>query len=115
MYLYSFLFCGFICLLGQIIFDNTRLTSGHVTTLFVVLGALLDTFHIYDWLILRVGSGALVPITSFGHSLVHGALESTNEFGIMGLFLGMFNLTAPGIIAVIVFSFFLTLLFKPKS
>lgn len=115
LYIYSFLFCGFICLIGQIILDNTKLTSGHVTTLFVVIGAFLDIFGIYDWFVLRVGAGALVPITSFGHSLIHGALESAHSFGIMGLFLGMFDLTSPGIIAAIVFSFFLSLFFKPKS
>ena len=69
-YLYSFLFVGFICLIGQIILDNTKLTAGHITSIFVVFGALLDTFNIYDEIIKYVGGGALVPITSFGHSLM---------------------------------------------
>ena len=47
-YLYSFIFCGFICLIGQLILDNTKLTPGHVTSLFVVIGAFLDIFGIYD-------------------------------------------------------------------
>jgi stage V sporulation protein AE len=46
--LLSFLFCGAICLIAQIILDNTKLTPGHITSIFVVLGALLDTFNIYD-------------------------------------------------------------------
>ena len=29
--IYSFLFCGTICLIAQIIKDNTNLTSGHIT------------------------------------------------------------------------------------
>ncbi len=115
LYLNSFLFCGFICLLGQIILDNTKLTSGHITTLFVVIGTFLDIFSIYDWIIIRVGGGALIPITSFGHSLIHGAMEAARNFGIIGLFFGMFDLTSPGIVAVIVFSFFMSLIFKPKS
>ena len=83
--------------------------------MFVVLGAFLDIFSIYDKIVLWAGAGASVPITSFGHLLIHGALESVKEFGFMGLFLGMFEFTSAGIIAAIVFSFFLSLIFKPKS
>lgn len=115
IYIYSFIFCGFICLIGQLILDNTKLTPGHVTTLFVILGAFLDIFGIYDTLIDIFGGGALVPITSFGHSLIHGALASSVDDGIIGLAMGMFNLTSAGIIAAIVFSFFLSLIFKPKN
>ena len=115
IYFNAFIFCGIVCLIGEIILDNTRLTAGHVTTIFVILGALLDTFHIYDKFVLWAGGGAMVPITSFGHSLVHGALASAHNNGIIGLALGMFDLTSAGIIAAIVFSFFLSLIFKPKD
>jgi len=115
IYLYSFIFCGFICLIGQIILDNTKLTPGHVTTLFVILGAFLDIFGIYDSLIDIFGGGAMVPITSFGHSLIHGALSSALDDGIMGLSIGMFSLTSAGIISAIIFAFFLSLMFKPKN
>ena len=116
MYLvYSFLFCGLLCALAQVILDYTKLTPGHVTSLFVVLGAFLDTFSIYDWIIQKVGGGALLPITSFGHSLIHGALASADKVGILGILMGMFHLTATGISAAILFSFFFALLFKPKN
>ena len=115
MYLNSFLFCGFVCLLGQIILDNTKLTPGHITSMFVVLGAFLDIFNIYDKIIVHVGTGAMLPITSFGHSLIHGALASTEELGLLGILTGMFNLTATGITAAIVFSFILALIFNPKD
>ena len=75
IYVYSFIFCGLICLIGQIILDNTKLSAGHITSIFVVVGAFLDSFSLYDKIISVVGGGALVPITSFGHSLIHGALE----------------------------------------
>ena len=39
LYVNSFLFAGFVCLLAQMILDNTKLTPGHVTTIFVVVGA----------------------------------------------------------------------------
>lgn len=115
IYVNSFLFAGFVCLLGQVILDNTKLTPGHVTTLFVVVGTFLDMFGFYDRIILWAGGGALVPITSFGHLLIHGALARANDIGIMGLAMGMFDLTSTGIIAAIVFSFVFALIFKPKD
>ncbi|MBR2828484.1 MAG: stage V sporulation protein AE [Bacilli bacterium] len=116
MYLFnSFLFCGFLCLISQIILDNSKLTPGHITSILVVVGAFLDTFNIYDEIIKIVGGGALLPITSFGHSLIHGALLKAESMGFMGIFMGMFDLTASGIIAAIIFSFLFTLIFKPKN
>lgn len=115
IYLNAFLFAGIVCAIGELILDNTKLTPGHITTIFVVVGAFLDTFSLYDKLILWAGGGALVPITSFGHLLIHGAMESAGNYGIMGLIMGMFNLTASGICSAIIFSFFLSLIFKPKS
>ena len=115
IYLNSFVFCGLVCLIGQLILDNSKLTPGHITTIFVVLGSFLDIFNIYDKIILWAGGGALVPITSFGHLLIHGAMTSANDLGFMGLMTGMFNLTASGITAAIVFSFVLSFIFKPKD
>lgn len=115
IYIYSFLFAGLICLLGQIIFDNTKLLPGHITSIFVVLGAFLDIFSIYDFFSAKFGAGALVCITSFGHLLIHGALAKAHSDGLLGLFTGMFSLTATGITATIIFSFIFTLIFKPRD
>ena len=115
IYINSFLFCGLICLIGQLILDNTKLSAGHITSIFVVVGSFLDTFSIYDQIINYVGAGALVPITSFGHSLIHGALAKANSLGVVGILMGMFDLTATGITAAIIFSFIFALMFKPKN
>lgn len=115
IFVYSFLFSGLVCLIGQIILDNTKLSAGHITSIFVVIGAFLDTFGIYDKIITCVGGGALVPITSFGHSLIHGALAKANDFGIIGLLMGMFDLTATGITAAIIFTFIFSLFFKARD
>lgn len=114
-YLYSFLFCGFLCLIAQIILDNTKLTPGHITSLFVVIGAFLDVYNIYDKIIIYVGGGALVPITSFGHLLMHGAIKRTVESGFMGIAMGVFDLTAAGITSAIFISFVFALIFKPRD
>ena len=111
----SFLFCGIVCMIAQIILDNTQLSPGHITSIFVVLGAFLDSFSFYDKIIKSVGGGALLPITSFGHSLIHGALAKANEYGIIGILMGMFDLTATGITAAIIFAFVFSLIFKPKN
>ena len=115
IYFNAFICCGLVCLIGQIILDNTKLTPGHITTIFVVVGAFLDMFNLYDKLVLWAGGGALVPITSFGHLLIHGAMDTVNNFGVMGLFMGMFDLTSSGIVAAIVFSFVLSLIFQPRD
>ena len=103
IYLYSFLFCGVVCLIGQI------------TSMFVVIGAFLDSFGLYDKFIKWFGAGSLVPITSFGHSLIHGALDAAHTKGILGLLGGMFSLTSAGITAAIVFGFIFSLIFKAKD
>ena len=113
-YVYAFLFCGFVCMVSQLILDNTKLTPGHVTSLFVVVGAMLDVFGIYDKIVLYCGAGAIIPITSFGHLLIHGAMDVASENGFMGLALGIFDLTSAGISVAVVSAFFLALLFKPR-
>lgn len=113
-YIYSFVFCGFVCMVSQLILDNTKLTPGHVTSLFVVIGAALDIFGIYDKIVLYAGAGAIIPITSFGHLLVHGAMDMTTELGAIGLSYGIFNLTSAGISVAVFMAFILTLIFKPK-
>lgn len=114
-YLNAFLFAGTVCLIGQLILSFTKLTPGHVTSIFVVVGAFLDIFSLYDKFIEWAGGGAMVPITSFGHLLMHGAMEEATKNGMVGLALGMFDLTAAGITSTIIFAFYLSLIFKPKD
>ena len=115
IYFNAFIFAAVVCLIGQIILDNTKLMPGHITSLFVVIGAALDTFAIYDFFVDKFGAGAMVCITSFGHLLIHGALAKAQSDGIIGLFTGMFSLTAAGITATIIFSFLFSIIFKPRD
>lgn len=111
----SFLYCGLICMVAQIILDNTKLTVGHITSILVVIGSFLDTFSIYDMIVKKVGGGAMLPIVSFGHSLTHGSMTGAMKVGYIGIFSGMFNFTAAGISCAIVLSFVFYLLCKPKN
>ena len=112
---YAFIICGLISLIGQIIYDNTKLTAGHITSMFVIIGSALDIFDIYDLIVAHVGAGALVPITSFGHLLIHGGMVGAMENGFIGLAMGMFDLTASGITSAIFFAFIFSLFFRPKD
>lgn len=111
----SFIFCGLICLVAQIVLDNFKITPGHITSSLVVIGALLDCGNIYDKILNYVGGGAMLPITSFGHCLVHGAMAKANSVGFLGIFMGVFDLTCAGIAATVFFSFLFALVFKPKN
>lgn len=114
-YLLAALVCGLICSIGQILYENTKLTPGHITSIFVVIGALLDAFGIYDKLVNFSMVGASLPITSFGHSLMHAAMGEVNSKGIIGIAGGLFNMTSVGITSAILFAFIIAIIFKPKS
>ena len=115
IFLYAFLVGGAICAIGQFLMDKFKLTPAHIVCLFIVIGAALDVFGLYDRLIKFAGAGAQLPITSFGHSVIHGAMDAASEKGILGIAGGMFELTTVGITSAILFAFIAALIFKPKS
>ncbi|WP_377888725.1 stage V sporulation protein AE [Alkalihalobacillus sp. R86527] len=114
-YFIAFAVGGAICVVGQLLLDIFKLTPAHVMSSFVVTGAILDGFGIYDKLIEFAGAGATVPITSFGHSLLHGAMQKGEEHGLIGIGMGIFQLTSAGISSAIVFGFIIAIIFKPKG
>ena len=114
-YVYAFLFAGIVCALGQIILDNTKLTPGHITSLFTVAGALLSFLGCYDYFVAQCGAGATLLISNFGHMLYSAAYQGYLEEGILGIFSGMFTKSSLAITAVIIFSFIFAIIFKPKD
>lgn len=115
MFFWAFVVGGAICVIGQLLFDVAKLPPGHTLSLLVVLGAILDGFGLYEPLADFAGAGATVPITNFGNTLVHGALQEAEKHGIIGVLTGMFEVTSSGISAAIVFAFIGALIFKPKG
>jgi len=111
----SFLFCGFVCVIGQIILDNTKLTAGHVTSILVVVGAFVSMFGIYDKIIDCVGMGASLPITSFGNTLFNSAYEGYLVDGFIGIFNNILCEVSLGISSAIIFSFLFSLPSKVKD
>lgn len=95
--------------------DIGNLSPAQTLASLVVLGALLDGYHLYDRLIDFAGAGATIPITSFGHSLVHGAMAEGGKFSFFGVGMGIFELTSIGISSTILFSFLIAIFFKPRG
>jgi stage V sporulation protein AE len=115
MFFWAFVIGGLICVFGQLMFDVAKLTPGHTMSLLVVIGAVLDGFGLYEPLIDFAGAGATIPITSFGNSLVHGALQEAEQHGLVGVLTGMFEITSSGMSAAVIFGFLGALIFKPKG
>ena len=113
--LYSFLFCGFVCLIGQIILDNSKLTAGHITSILVVIGAFLGMMGLYDKSIDMVGIGASIPITSFGNTLFNSAYLGFKSSGFLGIFKNILCDVSLGVSAAIIFSFIFSLFSKVKD
>lgn len=115
MYLNAFLFAGFVCLICQVVLDNTKLTPGHITSGVTVIGAILSFLGIYDDIISKCGAGATLLISNFGHMLYTAGLNGYEEAGFLGIFSNLLCSSGVAIVSVIVFSFIFTLIFKAKD
>lgn len=114
-YLNAFWVGGLICAIAQILIDKTKLTPGRILVSFVVIGAVLGAFGIYDKLISFAGSGATVPIIGFGNVLAKGAIKGVSESGLLGALTGGAKAAAGGISASVVFGFLIALIFNSRS
>lgn len=115
IYFNAFLFCGIVCLIGQIILENSKLTPGHLNTILVIIGSVFSGLGIYQKFVLWAGAGATVPITNFGHLLTTGAIEGYKEFGFIGVFTGLLTNGSGGLCITIIISYLVALISKPKN
>ena len=97
IFLKAFLIGGLICVIGQILIDNTKLTPARILVLFVCLGVVLGAFGIYDKLVDFAGAGATIPLTGFGNSLASGVKEAVREKGFIGVITGGLSACAGGV------------------
>jgi len=114
-FFWAFVVGGGICVIGQLMLDVLKLTPAHVTTILVSAGAVLGGLGLYDPLVKFAGAGASVPISSFGNSIIKGALMEAERSGIIGVLTGIFDITSAGVSAALIFAFFASLVFKPKG
>ena len=115
IYLNAFLFSGIVCLICEVILDNSKLTPGHITSGVTVVGAILSFLGVYEKIVKWCGAGATVLISNFGHMLYQSGLKGYNEGGFLGLLSGLLSSSGVAIVSVVVLSFVFTLLFKAKD
>ena len=113
-YVKAFLVGGLICLVVQIVMDNTKLMPGRIMVGLVVTGGILGFLGLYEPFAKWAGAGAGVPLLGFGNALWKGVKEGMAEEGLLGLFKGGFTATAGGICGTLVFAYLASLIFKPK-
>jgi stage V sporulation protein AC len=113
----AFLVGGFICVIGQIIYELlklTEMTDKHCVTLtliiLIVTGAVLTGLGLYDKIGKFAGAGSIVPISGFSNSVVAPALEWKTEGMISGLAAKLFTLAGPVIVYGVCVSVILGLL-----
>ena len=114
-YLKAFLVGGFLCLIGQILIDRTKLTPARILVSYVVVGVVLGAVGVYKPLAEFAGAGASVPLTGFGYTLSKGVREAVDKDGFLGIFTGGLKATAGGITAAVFAGLLASLLFKAKD
>ena len=114
MYVKAFVVGGLLCVIGQIFILKTKLTSARILVGYVTCGVILGALGIYKPLIDFAGAGATVPLTGFGYTLAHGAMEAARSEGLLGAFTGGVVSAAGGISAAVFFGYLAALIFKPK-
>jgi len=113
--IYAFIFSGFICLIAEIIINHTKLTPGHVTSIFSVLGSILAFFNVYNFFIDKCNMGAIILISNFGNSLYNASIEGFYKNGIIGMFSSMLSLSSLVLTSTLIFSFIFVCIFKSKD
>ena len=114
-FIWAFIVGGAICVIGQILMDVFKLTPAHTMCTLVVSGSILGGLGLYEPLVKLAGAGATVPISSFGNSLLKGAMMEVEKSGAIGVLTGIFEITSAGISAAIIFGFLASIIFKPKG
>lgn len=114
-YVWAFVVGGLICAGGQLLFDLTVLTMGHVMVLYTVLGSVLTAFGVYERLVKFAGAGASIPVSNFGFVLTSGVIEGLKIMGPFGALAGVFELAGGAVAAAIFFGFVFSALVRAKG
>ena len=111
-YCKAFLVGGFLCLIGQILIDKTKLSPARILTAYVVSGVILGAIGLYEPFAKWAGAGATIPLLGFGNTLAKGVRIAVTEKGLLGAFTGGFTSAAGGICAAVFFGFWVAVAFK---
>lgn len=113
----AFIVGGLICVIGQLLMDLTKanFTPAHVLVTFVTGGVVLGALGLYEPLVKIGGAGATVPLSGFGYTLAKGAIEASNETGLLGALSGGIEAAAVGIASALFFGYIVAVVFNPKG
>ena len=115
MYLKVFLVGGIICMIGELIEIKTKITPARILVIFLMVGAVLGGFGIYNYLVEWAGAGATLPITGFGNALARGAIEGAKSNGLFGAIGGGLMATSAGVAVSIGLSYMVSFFASSKS
>ena len=115
MYFKVLLVGGTICMIGEIIIIETKITPARILVLFLMLGAILGGLNLYQYLVEWAGAGATIPITGFGAGLARGAIIGAKTNGFFGALGGGLIATSAGIAVSIGLSYLVALITHSKT
>ena len=111
----AFIVGGLICVIGQILIDNTKLTPGRILVGYVVAGVIISAFGLYEPIKEFAGAGATVPLTGFGYTLIEGTKKAIDEQGLIGALTGPLTACSAGVMAALLSGLVVSFLTKPKD
>ncbi|MBO5934749.1 MAG: stage V sporulation protein AE [Clostridia bacterium] len=114
-FLKAFLVGGLICVVGQILIDNTKLTPGKILVGYIVAGVVISSIGLYEPIKEFAGAGATVPLTGFGYTLVEGTKKAIEEQGLIGALTGPLTSCSAGVTAALLSGVTVAFMTKPKS
>ena len=88
MYLKVILVGGLICTIAELIVIRTKITPARILVIFLMVGAVLGGFGLYNYVVDWAGAGATLPIIGFGNSLANGAITAAKTDGFFWCFVG---------------------------
>lgn len=101
----AFLIGGFICCIGEAIYDIYIKTGINIETSkmlesisLIFLSAVLTGFGFFDDIAKHAGAGTLVPITGFANAVIAPAIDYKHEGFVLGVGAKMFTIAGPVIV-----------------
>jgi stage V sporulation protein AE len=114
LYAKVFLVGGTICFIAQLLINFTKITSGRILVIFLLLGVFLEAIGVYEYLVQFAQSGATIPISGFGYLLAKGAKEGA-KISLFKAITGGITSAGIGITSAIVFGYVFSLIFHSRS
>lgn len=114
-YLKVFAVGGFVCMLGQILINKTKMSSARILVLYMLVGVVLEVSGAFKYIKEFAHSGITIPIVGFGSNLAKGALEGAKSDGLLGAITGGLSAVAAGLTTATTCGFVFGLISKSHS